>query len=54
MQGGETVVVPAIALAASCYLLYNAFSADSSVWLGERGECVQRGKVPAVCLCFIR
>lgn len=34
MKGGETKILPLIALAASSYLLYNMFTADAASWQG--------------------
>ena len=34
MRGAETKILPAITLVGGIYLLYNAFSAGSSAWLG--------------------
>ncbi len=36
MKGAETKVLPALALAASLYLIYNAATADAATWSGAR------------------
>ena len=43
MRGAETKVLPAGALLASLYLLYNAFSADGAAWAGRCGGKISMG-----------